>query len=220
MKRHALAILTTLLVLTVGLPFTQANEAKTRGKQGDLLTPLAIGNSWVYEGDEDDLVTTDRIEGVVLFDGQPWHLLRSYEREVDQPEEMNTSLQTDLLLSMIDGHECDAFIEMGQDDENFGVMQLSGVSRYYRYPATLGESYKPSADDPGMSVTVIALNEKVKTEAGEFECVVYQETSTDDEDYSFTSYVCPGIGIVKNITVDADGTYVSKLVSYTLVEED
>ena len=60
----------------------------------------------------------------------------------------------------------------------------------------------------------------MKTKAGEFECVVYKETSTEDEGYSFTSYVAPGVGIVKNVTVDEDGDYSSELINYTLVEEE
>ena len=220
MPRTTLTLLSLLAVLAFGLSIVQADEPKTRGKAGDVLTPLAIGNTWVYAGDEDDLLTTDRIEGYVLFDGQPWFLLRSYEREKNQPEDQNTSLYSDLWLALIDGHECDAFVEASEEEESFGALELGTVSQYYRYPATLGESYKPSADDPTMVMTVIGLNEKVKTKAGEFECVVYRETSTEDEDYTFTSYVAPGVGIVKNITVDADGTYTSELISYSLVEEE
>jgi hypothetical protein len=69
-----------------------------------------------------------------------------------------------------------------------------------------------------MVMTVVALNEKVKTKAGEFDCVVYKETSSEDPDFSFTSYVAPGVGIVKHVAVDDEGTYTSELISYTLVQ--
>ena len=73
---------------------------------------------------------------------------------------------------------------------------------------------------PTMQVEVIAINEKVKTKAGEFNCIVYKETDTDMPGYSFTSWVSPGVGIVKNKSVDEDGTYESELTSFTLVEEE
>ena len=220
MKYQAIAILVLTITLALGLPLTQADEPQTRGEKGDILTPLVMGNAWVYESDGDELITTDRIEGVVLFDNKPWYLMRSYERQKNQPDSKNVSLHTDLWLARIDGHECDAFIETSQEDEDFGVMKLDTVSKYYRYPATLGETYKPNPDDQSIAMTVIALNEKVKTKAGAFDCIVYKETSTEDPDYIFTSYVAPGMGIVKTITTDAEGTYNSELISYTLVEEE
>ncbi|MBX2851099.1 MAG: hypothetical protein KTR15_05065 [Phycisphaeraceae bacterium] len=219
MKNRALAALSLLVILTLGLSIAHAEDPKTRGKAGDTLTPLAMGNTWVYASDGEDLVTTDRIEGVVLFDGQPWHLLRSYEREKGQPVEANESLEMDLWLAHIDGHECDAFIEPADSEEESTGLKLGAVSTYYRYPATAGETYKPSKDDAVTVMTVVALNEKVKTKAGEFDCVVYKETSTEEPDFSFTSYVAPGIGIVKQITTDAEGTYTAELISYTLVED-
>lgn len=217
MKRYALTALALTLTLALGLSFARADEAQTRGQAGDVLTPLAMGNTWVYANDDDDLITTDRIEGIVLFAGKPWHLLRTYERQRDQPAERNTSLDSDLWLAMIDGHECDAFTQV---DEETDALQLTDISQYYRYPATLGETYQPNPDDDTMLMTVTALHEKVKTKAGEFDCIVYKETSTEDETYSFTSYLAPGVGIVKNTSVEEGETFTSELISYTLVEKD
>lgn len=214
------AITALVVTFSLGLSLAHAKDPKTRGQAGDALTPLAMGNTWVYESDDDDILTTDRIEGHVLFDGRPWYVLRSYEREAGEPVGKDEDLNSDLWLAMIDGHECDAFTLTSEEDEDFGVLKLDTVSQYYRYPATLGETYKPNADDPTMVMTVTALNEKVKTKAGEFECVVYKETSTEDAGYSFTSYVAPGVGIVKNVTVDEEGDYSNELISYTLVEEE
>lgn len=220
MKHNALTALALTLTLALGLSLTHADDAaQTRGEKGDVLTPLAMGNAWVYEGDEDELIATDRIEGVVLFDGQPWYLLRSYEHEKGQPENTAELVSDKFWITLKGGHEWDAWAELAGEDE-VDKLELTMISRYYRYPATLGESYKPNADDPSIVVTITALNEKVKTKAGEFECVVYKETSTDDEDYTFTSYIAPGVGIVKTITVDEEGTYHSELIRYTLVEQE
>lgn len=208
-----------VLTLTLALPLAVAEDApKTRGKAGDALTPLAMGNTWVYEGEGDTHITTDRVEGVVLFNGKPWHLLRSYEREKDEPAEKNVDLGTDLWLAMIDGHECDAFVEPPQPDDESTGLKLGAVSQYFRYPATLGETYRPNKDDPTIVMTITALNEKVTTKAGEFDCVVYKETNAEDPTYTLTHYVAPGVGIVKTVTVEEGETYTSTLTSYTFVE--
>lgn len=219
MRRLVFSAMTFAMTLVIGLSLANAeNPQPTRGEAGDVLTPLAMGNTWVYEGaDDDKLQTIDSIEGVVLFDGQPWHMLRSYERTRDEPAGKKIPLGSELWLAMIDGHECDAFVEA--DDET-SVLKLTGISTYFRYPATLGDTYRPNADDQTIVVTVLALNEKVTTKAGQFHCIVYKETSTEDADYSLTTYIAPGVGIIKNITTEEGQTYLSQLVSYTLVDDD
>ena len=92
------------------------------------------------------------------------------------------------------------------------------LSKYYRYPATLGETYKPNADDPTLVINITALNEKVKTKAGEFECVVYKETNTEEPGFTFTSWVAPGVGVVKYAFTEDGESSSSELVSYTLVD--
>lgn len=225
MKYQTLAALSLLLVLTLGLSVAHADDPATRGKEGDVLTPMAMGNTWVYEGEEgDDYMTIDRIEGKVLFEGHAWYLLRSYDLEKGQPENTAELVSDNFWITLKDGHEWDAWAQYGEEDgeAEFAVKQLelTARSKYYRYPATLGETYRPSADDPTIVMTVTALNEKVTTKAGEFECVVYKETNTEDEDFSYTSWVAPGVGIIKNTTTDADGTYHSYLASYKLADPE
>ena len=218
-----LALLVAILFIGMPLQHVAAQDkAKTMGKPGDILTPLAIGNAWVYETAEDDPIVTDRIEGIVLFDGHPWYLLRTYEHEAGQPANKGELVGDAFWLTHKDGHEWDASLEYPDLEEEEGVvgLKLSAASKYYRYPAALGDKYTPSADMPTMQVEVIAINEKVKTKAGEFNCIVYKETDTDMPGYSFTSWVSPGVGIVKNKSVDEDGTYESELTSFTLVEEE
>ena len=119
----------------------------------------------------------------------------------------------------IDGHECDAFVESVEDENEFTKLKISSVNKYFRYPATLGDSYKPSKDAPTIVMTVTALNGKITTKAGEFDCIVYTETSTEDEAYTNTSWVAPGVGIVKTQSVQNGETFTSELVSYTLADE-
>ncbi|MEO0476417.1 MAG: hypothetical protein AAF085_10690, partial [Planctomycetota bacterium] len=202
MKQNIFPVLVLLITAALLLPQAHAEDPKTRGKAGDLLTPLAMGNTWVYASEEENTVTTERIEGVVLFEGRPWHLLRSYERQADQPAEADESIGIELWLAQIDGHECDAFVEPIEPDDEFAELKLGPISKYFRYPATLGDSYKPNSDDTTIIMTITAINEKVKTKAGEFDCVVYTETSTEDEGYRNTNWVAPGVGIVKTQSIE------------------
>lgn len=226
-RNFTLPLFASLTVaLLVGLPLQHVaaqDKTKTMGKPGDILTPLAIGNTWVYENDEDGLIAYDRIEGLVLFDGHPWFLLRTYEHEAGQPAKDAQLVSDDLWLTHKDGHEWDASTEypdLEEQDEAMVSLKLSPADQYYRYPAALGDKYKPSEDMPTMQVQVIAINEKVKTKAGEFNCIVYKETDTDLPEYSFTSWVSPGVGLIKYKTIDEEGTYESELTSFTLVEEE
>lgn len=216
MKAHALTAL--LFAFTLGLSPARAQDPETRGEQGDTLTPLAMGNTWVYSSEEGDTVTTDRVEGVVMFDGRPWHLLRSYEHAEGQPADKGELVSDNFWLTFKDGHEWDAWAELSVEDE-LETFKLTTLSKYYKYPVALGEIYKPQADDPALKITVSALNAKLKTPAGEFECVVYTQTNADEPGYRFTSWVAPGVGIVKNETVEDGETSVSELISYTLVEK-
>jgi hypothetical protein len=221
MKHAALTALSLVFALILALSPVIAEDAKTtRGEAGDALTPLAMGNTWVYQGDSDTIITTERVEGVVLFDKQPWHLLRSYEREQEEPAEKNIDLGTDLWLAMIDGYECDAFIEPNAPDDAFTGLKLGPASKYFRYPVTLGETYRPNQDDRAIAITITALHEKVTTKAGAFDCVVYRETIADDPGYTLTHYVAPGVGIVKTVTVEGDETYTSSLISYTFAKDE
>lgn len=218
MKQNIFPVLVLLITSALLLPQAHAEDPETRGEAGDLLTPLAMGNTWVYASEEENTVTTERIEGVVLFDGRPWHLLRSYERPSDQPAEANESLGIELWLAHIDGHECDAFVEPIDPDDEIAELKLGPISKYFRYPATVGESYKPYSDDPTIVMTITGIHEKVKTKAGEFDCVVYTETSTEDEGYRNINWVAPGVGIVKTQSVEEGETYTSELISYSLAE--
>lgn len=196
---------------------TSADEqAKTRGAVGDVLTPLAMGNNWVYASEEDEIVAVDRIEGVVLFEDQPWYLIRSYEHEKGKPADTADLVMDNFWIAMIDGVECDAFVQYKEDSES---LTLASVNKYYRYPATLGDTYKPAPEhDPSLTVTITALHKKVTTKAGEFKCVVYKEILADEPGYSMTTYIAPGVGIVKYEGSEEEESWSSELVSYNLVD--
>ncbi len=217
MKHAAMTALALALTLTLGLSFVRADEALSRGQAGDTLTPLALGNTWVYEDADADLIHTERIEGVVTFDQTSWYMLRNYEREIGQPPAKNESIDLEYWLAFHDGYECDTIMHV---DEETQILKPGGINKAHRYPAKLGDQYHPYADDQDATVTVLALNEKVTTKAGVFDCIVYKETSTQDESFNFTTYIAPGVGVVKSTFIEEGQTYTSELISYTLVEKD
>lgn len=172
---------------------------------------MALGNTWVYEDKESGIISTVRIEGVVMFDDRPWHLFRYYEREVDQPADQDEPIGFDSWHAFFNGHEYDAEVSY---DEEAGALELAPLGAYFRYPAKAGDSYRPNPLDETTVMTVIAVGEKVKTKAGEFECIVYKETYADEPGLSYMIYVAPGVGVVKDVESSEEGTYTSELVSY------
>lgn len=219
MKYFAINMLALSMMLAVGLSFAHAKDAPqpTRGEAGDVLTPLAMGNTWVYENTNAGLISTDRIEGVVAFDGKPWHLLRSYERAIDQPATKDESINYEYWLALIDGYECDTFMQI---DEETQTLKPATINRAHRLPATLGDTYHPYADNKDATVTILALNEKITTKAGDFDCIVYKETSAQDETISFTSYVAPGVGVIKSIYTEDGESHTLELISYTFSDNN
>lgn len=217
MKHLALSTLALTITFAVGLSLVHAeDEAKTRGEKGDILTPLAIGNTWIYKEIEEDLLVTDRIEGMVLFDARRWYLLRTSSKLVGQPNAEPEPIY-EYWLTHLDGVEADGSVEVDEETEE---LKISYINRYFRYPAKLGEVYQPNDEDDTWSIKITALNEVVKTPAGEFKCIVYRELFTDDEVYSHTSYVAPGIGVVRYETVDEEGTTTGLLQQVVLVNEE
>lgn len=218
--RYALTAALLFCVCIAGIvPMQQTSadeQAKTRGAVGDVLTPLAMGNSWVYASEDDEIVAIDRVEGLVLFDGKPWYLLRSYEHEKGKPADTAELVLDNFWIAMIDGVECDTFLEYDEEQDSLAPAE---ITKYFRYPATLGDTYKPTPEtDPSLTVTITAIHEKVTTKAGEFDCVVYKEISTEDPTYSNTTYIAPGIGIIKYIGTEGEESWSSELVSYTLAD--
>lgn len=217
MKRKTLTALTLTMTLFFGLSLAHAqDEAQTRGEQGEILTPLAIGNTWVYKEIEENLIVTDRIEGMVLFDARNWYLLRMSTQPADQPNAEPEPFY-EYWLTHLDGVEADASLEIDEETES---LKISYINAYFHYPATLGQSYNPDEEDDTWSVKVTALNEVVKTPAGEFTCVVYRETFDDDNTFIHTSYVAPGVGVVKYKTVDEEGTTTGVLQQVVLIEDE
>ena len=224
MKRLAMIAL-PLLTLSLCLSIARAQEenanpdaaqAQTEEKQATPFTPLAIGNTWVYENKDDGIRSTDHVAGMVLFDDQPWYLVRTTETPIN-PEDKAEPVVTELWLTHRDGVEADALVDI---DEDTFTLRLSSENHFLRHPVKVGDTYASSKDDPTVRVEVLAVDQEVKTPAGTFACTVYRETIEGIDDYSFTAYLAPGVGIVR-FTTESDGVRSSTdLVSFTLVEED
>ena len=189
-------------------------------QQTKTLTPLAIGNTWVFENKDDGIISTDRIEGMVLFNDKPWYLVRSTEQS-NKPADPDLPVETifagELWLAHLGTVEADGFVEI---DEKTGTLKLSNITRYYQTDAAVGDTYQPNENDPGLKIEVLAIDERVKTKAGEFKCTVYRETHTDTPDDSFTTYVAPDIGIVRYTTTEGEESSSADLIKYTLVKQN
>lgn len=181
------------------------------------MTPLAIGNTWAYENKDDGYISTDRVAGMVLFEGQPWYLVRTTERPIDpDAAEAESEFTSELWLAHLPGVEADGLVEM---NEETGTLKLTNITRYYRTRVAVGDQYQPG-DDPGHNIEVMALDETVKTKAGTFKCLVYRDTHTDEPGYSLTTYVAPGVGIVRYTTQQGDEKSSADLIQFTLIEKD
>ena len=217
--------LAVLLVLLLVLPAARAqDQAKTIGKPGDVLTPFAVGNQWVYANNKDELIDIDKIERSQAFDGTTWHEIVSYQREKDDQEleELDRFWVTQTREGEAVGQDADAVIDDHAEDRqpgNKAVKKLDGIILQFRYPATLGETYSPDKNDPGYRIEVIAIDEKIKNKAGEFTCVVYKETFKDQPGLTFTTYLAPGVGLVRMVEDDSGDKFILDLIEYKLVDE-
>ena len=206
--------LTQLFALPLAHAQDDQQQAPADDKQAFVLTPLAIGNTWVYENKADGVVITEQIAGVVLFDNKPWYLLRSAERPIDEPDAQPTYVW-ESWLAHLNGVD---MLALAQIDEHTGTLKLDEPSGDYRYPVAKGDTYRPIEKNRFTTMEVLDIDVTIKTRAGEFKCIAYLEHNADEEDVKITTYLAPGVGIVRISTqIDGETTNVD-LIKYTLVE--
>lgn len=217
------ALFLVFVLLLAALPIGLAQEdnaapAPPQPAQADkppaVLTPLAIGNTWVYENKADGLITTERIEGMVLFDDKAWYLLRTAERPIDEPD-AQPDFVWESWLARIEGVDMIALVEI---DQNTGTLKLSDPSGDFRFPVAKGDTYRPIENDRFRTIEVIGVDVPIKTKAGEFKCIAYQEHNADEEDIRFVTYIAPGVGIVRYTTEEAGATTSTDLIQYKLAK--
>jgi len=193
MKRTHASCFAVLLICSHLSLATGHQASTTDEKSTSPLTPLAIGNTWVYENTADGVTITEQIAGVVYFDDQPWYLVRSAERPIDEPDAQPTFIW-ESWLAHVDGVDTLAFTEL---DENTATLGLTDPSGDFRYPVAKGDTYRPIEKDASTTIRVVGVDVPIKTKAGEFKCIAYREINADEEGITITTYLAPGVGVVR-----------------------
>lgn len=200
MKRTHAACFAVLLICSHLSLATGQQAPATDEKPKSPLTPLAIGNTWVYENTADGVTITEQIAGVVYFDDQPWYLVRSAERPIDEPDSQPTFVW-ESWLGHVEGVDTLAFAVL---DENTATLKLTEPSGDFRFPVAKGDTYRPIEKDAFTTMQVAGVDVPIKTKAGDFKCIAYREHNADEEDVKITTYLAPGVGVVRT-TTEVDG---------------
>jgi len=216
---HPSKILCTLLLSLLALgPIASAqDQAQPQQDPQDepvVLTPLTIGNTWRYHNSDSNTITTDTVVGMVLFNDQPWYLLRTIEVHAKSGDVV---YQGDLWIAHFPQAETDALATLNQDTQ---ALELTNISQTFRYDVEQGQTYQPEPTAPTRTVEVVAVDQQIQTPAGEFTCVVYEQTDRDDPGFIITFYVAPGIGIVRTVTIIDQDQIIGDLLEYSLVEDE
>ncbi|MFN3165940.1 MAG: hypothetical protein ACE37H_02635 [Phycisphaeraceae bacterium] len=201
MKRPHLACFLLLLVASHLAPVSARDAPADEDQPKAPLTPLAIGNVWVYENADDGVTVTETIAGVVYFDDQPWYLVRSAERPSDGADDAQPAFVWESWLAHVDGADTLALTEL---DPDTGTLRLSEPSADFRYPVAKGDTYRPVEKDASRTVHVVGVDVPIKTKAGDFKCIAYREDHADEADVTITTYLAPGVGVVR-IATEIDG---------------
>ena len=213
------AALALLLTLPLSATAQDAGPAQRIDRDDDapaVPTPLAVGNSWTYNNSDSNSIITETIEEVRTFDGQDWYRLHTIDRDPDAKGDQAVLYEGDIWLAHLDGVEVDANGETNEQGQTVGVTNISPM---YLYPAEVGDTYEPYGDDEGIQIEVTSIDEVVRTDAGDFTCIVYRETDKEVPGHAYLTYISPGVGVVRIQSVDGDDVWTSDLVEYTLVGE-
>ena len=169
------------LLLSLGMvglcALTSCNKNSPTGPNpiGPQIIPLAVGNTWQYDGFEYDTV------GVVTMHFGGIEFVRQD--------------------STVFGHSY--YLYEGQGglcaNTDSGMIRilpnLSGVYSFlvYKYPTRLGELYQSDS----LTVVVSSVDSLLQTTAGSFHCIKYAFTYHGFK--YFDDYVCPGIGRIEYV---------------------
>ena len=154
---------------------TSDDEMKVKSSSNSI-QPLALGNRWTYiytNEDEDHsrtIIMRRRIVKSEQTGSGDIHLLMSFDDEYS-------------FMQKSDGiHRCDVY----------------GEYLSIKYPAAKGDKYEAYIDKNKLELEVAAVDELVKTEAGEFKAVKYISEIKDGHiSTNFVFYYSEGIGLIK-----------------------
>ena len=211
----------------------------SKDSEPDFITPLAVGNTWVYvdsvyyprsSGDDSITVATGEtsITGTreVTIEGVPTKVYLSNNHAVDGLPSA---------LSIYVGNVGRSNYNYGaEQDHSFGTEQILGKSLHLEYHTTAGRRYTtlfygfegsgvifPKIDT--IEIEVVDPHHTCVTPAGTFTCVKFRGYYTNGDLYA-TAYHAPGVGnlgseIVRTELVGdslREVRYIRRLTSFTL----
>jgi hypothetical protein len=201
---------TSLAIVLAALAATLSAQSKS----SEAVVPYSLGSEWTYQSISRDAkgevverkVTTSKVVGLHLFDGDRWYC--SNEDEFAVWSHISEQGEQGASVSL---------------DEETQLLKKGSAYMFFKYPAKVGDQWDASDPDEAdfketMKLIDVAL--KVKVPAGEFDCYLYE--LQEDDKVLMKFYVAPGIGIVKMEAMPQDedtGIETKELTKYKLVKE-
>jgi hypothetical protein len=178
----------------------------------DVILPLALGNTWVYQCYQYPVSNPDSIhrqitlvssiDSVYTINGNKWYVLMTIDPDIPNVKYFS------ILRNVREG------LRFLDNPYNFAEIL------YYKYPTavnerTIWDNYKTDRID---TTVTKSINTEVTVPAGKFTCIHYQRNGEEDE------YYCPNIGQIKtsikfvNTFENTSDTliYCMELVSYSI----
>ncbi|MGA2296468.1 MAG: hypothetical protein ABSG15_02855 [FCB group bacterium] len=181
LKKTILSLIILVIIVFAGCNKTDSPVSPT---QSDVLIPLKVGNTWIYQGGSKDSVSTDTLKVIrdTIINGVTWYFFNSDS--------------SDVVTNLNDGFY-DMFI---------GSYSYMGSGLSFKYPAKVGDTCSSSNNNSTQNGirTVLSVNESITVKAGTFKCYKFQSYGVvTDTTYNFSIYtkdtvwICPNIGMIK-----------------------
>jgi len=154
-----------------------SNSCSHKDEESSVIIPLKIGNYWIYRvtvlNKPDVKIDTLTVTKDTLIRGEKWYII-------------NHSLWHDF-----------KWVLQNKTNGLYAVINENSSGLFLKYKAIKGEIYASfSSKDTAM---VSSINEKIKTQAGEFNCYFYASKKDDGKSSGNGYYMSPGIGMIKTL---------------------
>lgn len=210
------------ILAVVATSQVRAEEAPAEAEQPGELFPLSVGSFWTYVPEAGGDTTTERLVEMKEVDGVKWFLLKGGEpdKPADAPKaagpmagaEDPESEAWEMWIANFPDCQADADLIV---EDPAQPPKVDYLRKYYRYPVEAGQTYRIVEGEP-MMMLVMSIDEMVQTPAGEFKCIIYKEIDPSEPGFVFTSYVAPGVGVVKTEILDGGELSTDVLKAYKI----
>ena len=174
----------SLILIVLSWPGCKDNSLVDPAPNG--LLPLSVNTYWTYYLEDLDS-KGDSLRSWTISEAIPFDSL------IDGKKRYRYILGTDFAL-----YGTSFFLTNEDDGVHEYVRPMDTSYLFYKYPGTVNEEFASFRD----TIKIIAINERVSTPAGTFNCIVYQQwtnyfNGNNPKNILLTTYVAPGIGKVK-----------------------